>query len=146
MLSKKQTIFLICLGQCLSFEISATSLNEFSSELRRSIDPKKEFSLELSLLVLQQGYEVCTLVDKIDPKISSLLGVRCKECKKKIFSCAELAGTLLADGAMDKLNQFKKLLGNSDKKAVNQFMIQATNEQQVKCPECKKIVQWIELE
>jgi hypothetical protein len=128
-----------------SVEPQSKSLAEFTNELKRSVDTTKTFSFELAMLVLQQGYEVCTAIEKMDPKIASQLGVQCGMCQNKILSCAEIAGCLLGDGAQDQLDTLKGLLSKADVQAINTFIKNTANDQQVKCIVCEQSGHWVDI-
>jgi hypothetical protein len=85
------------------------TLQEFTGELKRDIDITKTVLFSLALIVLQQGYEICTAIEKVNPQILSQLGACCEKCRNKILSCAEFAGCLVAYGVQDQLDKFKQL-------------------------------------
>jgi len=101
-------------------------------------------SLESAILVILQGFSICSTIEKIDPKISKLLGVQCKNCQKPL-SCAGLSGHLLAGGDTELFNHLKNLLANPDVKIINTFMLDTANQQKVACPFCAKYAGWIKL-
>jgi hypothetical protein len=149
MLNKGKNFSLICLLVFIFFNLlaknSSTPLKEFTNELKSVFDTTKTISLELALSVLQYGYEICTVIEKIKPEIASQLGIECQGCKNKILSCAEFSGCLLACGGnknKDQLDHFKKLLFNPEVEAINLFMMSIANEKQIKCPMCEKFVYW----
>ena len=147
MLNKNRNIFLILLFAgywfCLCAESATTPINNFSEELKRSFDIQKTDDLEFALYVLQQGYEVCTIIEGINSTTASTFGISCGGCKHKILSPAEFAGFLCARKAQNQLDDFKKLLTSQDKEAVNQFMMDTANQKELKCPLCSKFVCWI---
>lgn len=149
MLSKKQGIFLMGVFGffvgCFSAEVLSRPLAEFTNELKRNIDTTKTISFDLALLVFQQGYEVCTAIEKIDSKIVSRLGVQCGKCRKKVLSCAEFAGCLLASGAQEQLDKFKKLLSKPEEQAINTFIKNAANDRQIKCVLCEQSGHWVDI-
>lgn len=149
-LIKKKNAFFFLIN---SFFCSLISQNSFTSEsiekftkcIKRDFTYSDKISLELALLFLQQGYEICTLIDKIDPQISSQLGVQCGSCKNKILSYAEFAGSLVASNLQDQYDTFKKLLSNPEAQKINLFIMKVANEQQIKCSNCEKFGHWIKI-
>jgi hypothetical protein len=146
MLNKNNNLFFILLTLTvypfyIASENSSITLKEFSKELKRSTDTTKTISFEFAIHVLQEGYSICSAIEKIKPQISSQLGAKCKECSK-ILSCAEFAGCLLASGMQNKLDDFKKLLSDPEIQPINMFIKNTANEQKIKCAQCGKLTHW----
>jgi hypothetical protein len=117
-------------------------INDFNCALERNLNVSPTRSFDMVFYFITHAYEICSAIDHLKPEVVSKLGIRCDGCKTTVLSCAEFGGHLCAAMGVKQMDTLKDLIIKGDAVAINLFMQTVANEQQFKCSECNKFVQW----
>ena len=124
-----------CFVVAISVFLSANTVSSSSYQA-----PEK--GVAESVILLLQVVPIMQNVDKLGPTMVESLCAICSQCKEERLQLEFLIGWLCADGARDKLNEFKALVATLKPDALRSFIVTTANAKQIECMTCRNFHSW----